>query len=338
LARFSAVCPLSGHACKWPFVVRRYGRCCMYGPNYAELGRGRVFAVQLFSMCLLSHHTALPPVRSDPHWPHSRAITASIRLALTHALQHPLLATQTSAVVTTACLDYLHLHTQTVRPSTASPICLYACSQRILGVAPPPLALDKTQAKPHAGYPVSNSRGLLGAVKGNGNCQGCKSILRAVITHCKWDETNQQRGSSSIPFVAAVSRARSDTTATNTAAPGSCCHCHTSPSLVPSDNPVMGRNQPAVATLQLTKIAFLSPLRRVAVDVVCQPGCLYLSCTGSADVLSHRLSVTPVVGQSDFYLLPRGFFRFCLWLFSCGQPGPYLPPHGFFHSFALVVG
>jgi hypothetical protein len=66
LARFSAVCPLSGHACKWPFVARRYGRCCMYGPNYAELGRGRVFAVQLFSMIkwLLSTIPRCP--RSDP--------------------------------------------------------------------------------------------------------------------------------------------------------------------------------------------------------------------------------------------------------------------------------
>jgi hypothetical protein len=47
LARFLAVCPLGGHVRKWPsFVVRMYGRCCMYGPNYVELSR--VFAVQLF--------------------------------------------------------------------------------------------------------------------------------------------------------------------------------------------------------------------------------------------------------------------------------------------------
>jgi hypothetical protein len=35
LARFSAVCPLGGHMSyvrKWPFMARRYGRCCMYGP------------------------------------------------------------------------------------------------------------------------------------------------------------------------------------------------------------------------------------------------------------------------------------------------------------------
>jgi hypothetical protein len=53
----------------------------MYGPNYVKLSR--VFAVQLFSM-FIGHYAALPPVRSDPHWPHSHAITASIRLALTY--------------------------------------------------------------------------------------------------------------------------------------------------------------------------------------------------------------------------------------------------------------
>ena len=80
----------------------------MCGPNYVKLSR--VFAVQLFSM-FIGHYTALSPVRSDPHWPHSHAIIASIRLALTHTLQYPLLATQTSTVVTTTCLDYLHSHT-----------------------------------------------------------------------------------------------------------------------------------------------------------------------------------------------------------------------------------
>jgi hypothetical protein len=76
-------------------------------------------------------------------------ITASVHLALTHALQHPLLATQTPAVVTTTCLDYLHSHTRTGHPSTASPIYLYACSKRILGVAPSPLALpDHTRQHP----------------------------------------------------------------------------------------------------------------------------------------------------------------------------------------------
>jgi hypothetical protein len=101
--------------------LRRYGRCCMYGPNYVKLSR--FFAVQLLSMCI-GHYAALPPVRSDPHWSHSHAITASIRLALAETRQHPLLATQTSTVPTTTCLGYLHPHTRTMRPSTASPICL----------------------------------------------------------------------------------------------------------------------------------------------------------------------------------------------------------------------
>jgi hypothetical protein len=55
----------------------------MYGPNYIKLSR--VFAVQLLST-FIGHYAALTPVRSDPYWPHSHAITASIRLAFTHAL------------------------------------------------------------------------------------------------------------------------------------------------------------------------------------------------------------------------------------------------------------
>jgi hypothetical protein len=42
-------------------------------------------------------------------------------LALDKTRQHTLLATQTSAVVTTTCLDYLHSHIRTMRPSTVSP-------------------------------------------------------------------------------------------------------------------------------------------------------------------------------------------------------------------------
>jgi hypothetical protein len=76
----------------------------MYAPNYVKLSR--VFAVQLFSM-IIEHYAALPPVRSDPHWSHSHTIIASIRLALTHTLQYPLLATQTSTVVTTTWLSRL---------------------------------------------------------------------------------------------------------------------------------------------------------------------------------------------------------------------------------------
>jgi hypothetical protein len=74
---FLTVCPLGGF-----YGTQVYGRCCMYGPNYVKLSR--VFAVQLFSM-FIGHYAALPPVRSDPNWSHSHAITASIRLALTHA-------------------------------------------------------------------------------------------------------------------------------------------------------------------------------------------------------------------------------------------------------------
>jgi uncharacterized protein YbdZ (MbtH family) len=44
--------------------------------------------------------------------------------ALDKTRQHPLLATQTSAVLTTTCLDYLHSHIRTMRPSMASPTYL----------------------------------------------------------------------------------------------------------------------------------------------------------------------------------------------------------------------
>jgi hypothetical protein len=115
--RWAAICAQMAFCA----VVRRYGRCCMYGPNYVTLSR--VFAVQLLSM-FIGHYAALHPVLFDPRWSHSHAITASIRLALTHALQHTLLATQTSAVVTTTCLDYLHSHARTMRPSMTSPIYL----------------------------------------------------------------------------------------------------------------------------------------------------------------------------------------------------------------------
>jgi hypothetical protein len=71
------------------------------------------------------------------------AITAFIRLALIHALQHTLLATQTSAVAITTCLDYRHPHTRTMRSSTA-PVDLCTCSQRVLGAVPSPLALAET--------------------------------------------------------------------------------------------------------------------------------------------------------------------------------------------------
>jgi hypothetical protein len=58
--------------------------------NYVNLSR--VFAVQLFSM-FIGHYAALPPVRYDPHWPHSHAITASIRLPRP---PHPCTATRTA--------------------------------------------------------------------------------------------------------------------------------------------------------------------------------------------------------------------------------------------------
>jgi hypothetical protein len=52
-----------------------------------------------------------------------------------------------ATVATTTCPDYLHSHTRIMRPSTASPadIPLRLLSADILGVAPSPLAPDKTR-------------------------------------------------------------------------------------------------------------------------------------------------------------------------------------------------
>jgi hypothetical protein len=79
----------------------------------------------------IDHYAALPPVRSDPHWSHSHAIIASIRLALAETLQHPLLATQTSTVVSgnhnmsrlsaLACLNDAPIHGLTDTPPRLLP-------------------------------------------------------------------------------------------------------------------------------------------------------------------------------------------------------------------------
>jgi hypothetical protein len=188
----------------------------MYGPNYVKLSR--LFAVQLFSM-IIGHYAALPPVRSDPCWSHSHAITARLHLSRPHpgtatptardsnlgsgnhdmsrlptsaypsdapihgladihlaysqqilvryprsslpdhTRQHPrcALATQTSAVATTTCLDYLRLHTQAMRPSDGLADVRLAYSQRILGRAPSLLALRSHTATPTARDPKPTS-------------------------------------------------------------------------------------------------------------------------------------------------------------------------------------
>jgi hypothetical protein len=69
-------------------------------------------------------------------------------LALAEALQHTLLATQTSAVATTTCLDYLHPHTRAMRPSTASPIYLSPTSTGYWVWRPRPSLPDHTRQHP----------------------------------------------------------------------------------------------------------------------------------------------------------------------------------------------
>jgi hypothetical protein len=95
-------------------------------------------------MCI-GYYAALP--RSDPTPIGPTAITASIRLALTQALQHPLLATQTSTVATTTChMSRLSaLEYRDDAPIHGLTDIRLAYSQRILDVTPSHLALDKAR-------------------------------------------------------------------------------------------------------------------------------------------------------------------------------------------------
>jgi hypothetical protein len=127
---------------KWPFMARRYGRCCMYGPDYVKLSR--FFAVQLFSMSI-GHYAALchtpgpirPPLAPQP---------CNHRLHLPRASPSPIYTATPAA-----------RRDPNPNGATQTPISLYACSQRVLGVArPSPLALgprslclDKTRQPTH---------------------------------------------------------------------------------------------------------------------------------------------------------------------------------------------
>jgi len=64
-----------------------------------------------------------------------------------HTRQHPLLATPTSTATTTTCLDYLHLHAETMRPSTR---CRHTSTPALngLGVVPCPSLPDQTHTTP----------------------------------------------------------------------------------------------------------------------------------------------------------------------------------------------
>jgi hypothetical protein len=130
-----------------PYFVVRGGACVgstsnrMQVPAFPAGHRWMLdsIAVLIHAAPCLPHHPRpchITPARSGPCWTHSRAaITASIRLALNHTLQHPLLATQTSAVAvaTTTCPDYLRLHTRPMRPSTALPTCAWPTSSTTSG-------------------------------------------------------------------------------------------------------------------------------------------------------------------------------------------------------------
>jgi hypothetical protein len=91
-----------------------------------------------------------------------------------------------SAVATTACLGYLHSHTRTMRPSTASPIYLYAYSQRILGVGPSPLA-----PRPHTATPTARDSNLDSGNQDMSRLSGALSALaypNDAPIHCLADK------------------------------------------------------------------------------------------------------------------------------------------------------
>jgi hypothetical protein len=104
----------------------------MYGPNCVKLSR--TFAVQLFSMSIEHHttyHASSGPIRSPlaPQPCHHRLHSPRPSPSPMHCNTRCSLATKTSAVATTTCLDYLHSHTSYLndeRPSTASPVVKFA--------------------------------------------------------------------------------------------------------------------------------------------------------------------------------------------------------------------
>jgi hypothetical protein len=129
-----------------------------YGPNYVKLSR--VFAVQSFSM-FIAHYAALLPARSGPCWSHSHAITASIRLALTQTLDT---ATPTARDSNLGSGNHDMSRLSVFAYPNDAPIhgladIRPAHSQRILGVAPPPLA-----PRPHKVTPAARDSNL-----GSGN-------------------------------------------------------------------------------------------------------------------------------------------------------------------------
>jgi hypothetical protein len=153
LARFTAVCPLGGYLYvrKWPFMARRYGRCCMYGPDYVKLSR--VFAVQLFSI-FIGHYVVLTPVRSDPYWPHSQPCHHRL-----HSPRlHPYTATRAARDPNLDSGNHDMSRLSTLAYPNDAPIhgltdVRLAYSQRVLGVAPPPPSLSTRHGNTHCSRP-----------------------------------------------------------------------------------------------------------------------------------------------------------------------------------------
>jgi hypothetical protein len=74
--------------------------------------------------------------RPAPHWLSSLRASPRWPLASDCLYQLPPANFPFGWCFRRTCLDYLHLHTRTMRPSTASPMYLCAFSQRVLGVVP----------------------------------------------------------------------------------------------------------------------------------------------------------------------------------------------------------
>jgi hypothetical protein len=78
-------------------------------------------------------------------------------LALDKTRQHTLLAIQTSTVATKTCLDYLHSHTRTMRPSTASPTYVQPIPNGYWVWHPRPSLSAPSQALQHATHTARDS-------------------------------------------------------------------------------------------------------------------------------------------------------------------------------------
>ena len=151
--RSSLSSPLLRHGGRRPQLLARHWLGCRTygcGSTTGPTDAAAAATCLLHAHYLLCAATAVPRLHSpspclSQRLSRQRILGAAPSPSLPdHTRQHPLLATQTSAVATTTCLDYLRLHTRTMRPSTALPTYAYRYSQRILVRHPRPSHPDQT--------------------------------------------------------------------------------------------------------------------------------------------------------------------------------------------------